>query len=122
MIIHIDQTLCYNEVSVSAVTSSSSGVHSGEAASAATSCPRANWALQAETELVGSDWEAALRGGAGAHARAPRPLAAPIFVSSTYHLESAKEGKVLCNTLGQVTQTGLVLVLTIGAHAQRGLQ
>ena len=97
-----------NEVSVSAVTSSSSGVHSGEATSAATSCPCANWALQADTKLVGSDWEAALRGSAGAHA--PRPLAAPIFVSSTYRLESAKEGKVLCNTLGQVTQTRLVLV------------
>ena len=59
------------------------------------------WRLGVETELVLSDWEVAMRGG-GRHP--PRPLATPIFTSSTYRLENAKEGEVLSNTQSAVSR------------------
>lgn len=58
------------------------------------------WRLGVETELVLSDWEEAMRGGTR---HPPRPLATPIFASSTYRLESAKEGEVLSNTQAAVS-------------------
>ena len=81
----------------------SSSAGSGAAAAEASS-QYADWPLHVDTKLVNSDWEAALRGARvpGGHPRPPRPLAAPIFATSTYRLESAKEGEVLSNTLAKV--------------------
>ena len=73
----------------------------GETVAATVGSQDADWILHVDTELVTSDWEASLRGGRGAHP--PRPLAAPIFASSTYRLESAKEGEELSNTLAEVS-------------------
>ena len=44
------------------------------------------WKLAPETELVRRNYEESLRG-------VPRPLVPPIFASSTYVLENAKEGE-----------------------------
>lgn len=51
------------------------------------------WELKPETVLVRRNYEESLRGG-----HAPRPLAPPIFATSTYVLENAKEGETLCAT------------------------
>ncbi len=51
------------------------------------------WELKPETVLVRRNQEESLRGS-----RAPRPLAPPIFATSTYVLENAKEGEILSNT------------------------
>ena len=51
------------------------------------------WKLAPETELVRRNYEESRRGS-----HEPRPLVPPIFASSTYVLESAKEGEELSST------------------------
>ena len=79
----------------------SSSAGSGAAAAEASS-QHADWPLHVDTKLVNGDWEAALRGARVPGGHPPRPLVAPIFATSTYRLESAKEGEVLSNTLAKV--------------------
>ena len=57
-----------------------------------------DWGLATETELVRRNYEESLRGS-----HEPRPLVPPIFASSTYVLESAKEGEEIANTAGAVS-------------------
>ena len=57
--------------------------------------------LSVETVLVDSDWTASLRGPTSYF---PRPLAVPIYASSTYRLENAREGGVLASTHATVSR------------------
>ena len=57
-----------------------------------------DWGLATETELVRRNYEESLRGS-----HEPRPLVPPIFASSTFVLESAKEGEEIANTAGAVS-------------------
>ena len=59
--------------------------------------PQPDWPLEAETELVRKNLEGCLRGP-----HPPRPLVPPIYTSSTFELESVKEGEVLSNTSSKV--------------------
>ena len=62
------------------------------------------WKLAPETELVRRNYEESLRG-------VPRPLVPPIFASSTYVLENAKEGEELSSNEGAVSCNRLHLAL-----------
>lgn len=55
------------------------------------------WELDVETELVRRNLDEAIKGS-----HDPRPLITPIYNSSTYVLESAKEGEVLSNSQAKV--------------------
>ena len=57
-----------------------------------------DWELATETELVRRHYEESLRGS-----HEPRPLVPPIFASSTYVLESVREGEEIANTSGAVS-------------------
>ena len=71
------------------------------------------WKLAPETELVRRNYEESLRG-------VPRPLVPPIFASSTYVLENAKEGEELSSNEGAVScnKIQLALCTTISSAEQ----
>ncbi len=77
----------------------------GESSSASRESNLPPWKLKPETVLVQRNYEECLRGG-----RAPRPLAPPIFASSTYVLENAKEGEILASTHAAVRRPSAVCV------------
>ena len=56
-----------------------------------------DWELDVETVLVRRNWDEATKG-----THEPRPLVTPLYTSSTYVLESAKEGEVLSGTQAKV--------------------
>ena len=62
------------------------------------SAKESEWELSKETVLVKRNISESTRGE-----HEPRPLVTPIYTSSTYVFESAREGEILSNTMGKVT-------------------
>ena len=59
---------------------------------------RPTWDIKPDTLLVRRNYDECLRGS-----QEPRPLVPPIFVSSIYVLENAKEGKTLMSSNAAVS-------------------